>query len=105
MAISTNPAERGSIVTIYGTGEGQTDPQGQDGRIILTDLRRPLLPVSARIGGRSAEVTYAGSASMSVSGMFQVNVRVPADSGTGSVPVEIQVGTAVSQSGVTIAVR
>ena len=102
---ASNPADRGSIITVYGTGEGQTDPQGQDGRIILTDLRRPLLPVTARIGGRPAEVTYAGSGSMMVSGMFQVDLRVPDGVGPGSVPIEIQVGTAVSQSGVTIVVR
>jgi uncharacterized protein (TIGR03437 family) len=102
---ASNPADRGSIITVYATGEGQTDPQGQDGRIILTDLRRPLLPVTARIGGRPAEVTYAGSASMMVSGMFQVNIRVPDGVDPGNVPVEIQVGTAVSQSGVTIVVR
>jgi uncharacterized protein (TIGR03437 family) len=101
----TNPADRGSIITVFGTGEGQTDPQGQDGRVIITDLRRPLLPVIARIGGRPAEVTYAGSASLMVSGMFQANIRIPEGVGPGSVPVEVQVGSAVSQAGVMIVVR
>jgi uncharacterized protein (TIGR03437 family) len=102
---ASNPVDRGSIIILFGTGEGQTDPQGQDGRIILTDLRKPLLPVTARIGGQPAEVTYAGSGSMMVSGMLQLNVRVPDGIGPGSVPVEIQVGSSVSQSGVTVVVR
>jgi uncharacterized protein (TIGR03437 family) len=102
---AANPAERGTVITIFGTGEGQTDPAGQDGRIILTDLRRPLLPVTATIAGRTAEVLYAGSASGLVSGVLQVNLRIPEDIDTGNVPLEIQAGGATSQSGVTIAVR
>ena len=57
-----NPASRGSIITVFGTGEGQTDPPGQNGRVIFTDLRRPILPVTATIGGHAAAVTYMGSA-------------------------------------------
>lgn len=100
-----NPAPRGSAISVFGTGEGQTDPPGQDGRIITVDLRRPLLPVTATIGGRPAEVTYAGSASGQVSGLFQINVSIPDDVEPGAVPIQIQVGGAMTQSGVTIAVR
>jgi uncharacterized protein (TIGR03437 family) len=102
---SSNPAPRGTVITIFGSGEGQTDPQGQDGRIIYTDLRRPRLPVAARIGGRPADVIYVGSASALVSGVFQTNLRVPEDVDPGVVPVELRVGEAVTQSGVTIVVR
>jgi uncharacterized protein (TIGR03437 family) len=101
----SNPAARGTVISVYLTGEGQTDPPGNDGRIILTDVRRPLLPVTARIGGLSAEVLYAGSAPMQVSGIMQVNVRIPDEAPVGVVPLEIQVGSAVSQPAVTIAVR
>jgi len=102
---STNASVRGSVISVYATGEGQTDPQGQDGRVIVTDLRRPLLKVTAKIGGLPAEVLYAGSAPQQVSGMLQVNLRIPVDVEPGSVPIEIQVGTAASQQGVTVAVR
>jgi uncharacterized protein (TIGR03437 family) len=100
-----NPALRGSIVEVFGTGEGQTDPPGQDGRIIATDLRRPLSPVTATIGGRPAEITYIGSAPGLVSGVFQANLRIPLDVDTGSIPIEIKVGETATQSGITIAVR
>jgi uncharacterized protein (TIGR03437 family) len=99
------PAPRGSVITVFGTGEGQTDPPGQDGRVILTDLRRPHLPVTAKIGGRPAEVTYFGSAPTLVSGVFQANIRIPEDIEPGVVALEIQVGSATIQPGVTIIVR
>lgn len=102
---SVNPVQRGSVIVLYGTGEGQTDPPGQDGRIILTDLRRPLLSVTAKIGGRDTEVLYAGSASSLVSGVFQANIRIPDDIRPGTVPIEIAVGGILSQPGVTIEVR
>jgi len=100
-----NQAARGTVIVLYVTGEGQTDPPGQDGRLISTDLRKPLLPVTATIGGVSADVLYAGSASTLVSGLCQVNVRIPESIGPGTQPVEIQVGGVPSQSGVTIEVK
>jgi uncharacterized protein (TIGR03437 family) len=100
-----NAAARGGVVVVYLTGEGQTDPPGQDGRVINTDLRKPLLPVTATIGGRPAEVTYAGSGPTMVSGMCQVNIRIPEGIEPGTQPVEIQVGGTPSQRGVTIEVR
>ena len=100
-----NPADRGSVIVLYLTGEGQTAPPGQDGRVITTDLHTPLLPVTATIGGRRADVLYAGSAAMQVSGIFQVNLRIPADLAPGTQPVEVQVGGIPTQHGVTIVVR
>jgi uncharacterized protein (TIGR03437 family) len=100
-----NPARRGSIISIFGTGEGQTSPPGNDGRIIVTDLRQPILRVSATVGGRPATITYFGSAPMAVSGVFQANIQIPEDIDAGSVSIEIQVGDGVSQRGVTVAVR
>jgi uncharacterized protein (TIGR03437 family) len=100
-----NPAQRGSVVMIYMTGEGQTDPPGQDGRVISSDLRNPLLPVTALIGGQPAEVTYAGSGPTLVSGLCQVNVRVPETLEAGTQSLQIQVGGIASQRGVTIEVR
>jgi uncharacterized protein (TIGR03437 family) len=102
---AASPAPRGSVITVYGTGEGQTDPPGQDGRVIATDLRQPVLPVAARIAGAAAEVLYLGSAPGAVSGVFQANIRIPQDVAPGVVPLEIQIGTARSASGVTIVVR
>jgi trimeric autotransporter adhesin len=102
-----HPASSGSVVLILGTGEGQTDPPGRDGRIATNgELRLPLLPVSVSIGGRSAEVVYAGSLAGQVAGLFHVNARVPAGLAPGdALPVTVHVGNTSSQAGVTVAVR
>jgi uncharacterized protein (TIGR03437 family) len=102
-----NPAAPGSIIAIYATGEGQTTPSGQDGKIIGTDLRQPLLPVTVKIGGVTvATVPYAGSAPGFVSGALQVNVLLDQMIGSGvAVPIQIQVGDAISSGNATIAIK
>ncbi len=101
-----SPAARDSIISIYATGEGQTRPPGQDGRIITTDLRAPMAPVSVRIDGVPVEVRYSGSAPGLVSGAFQINVYLPPNMATGGqLPIEVQIGGVLSQLGVTMAVK
>jgi uncharacterized protein (TIGR03437 family) len=100
------PAPRGSIVTVFCTGEGQTSPAGVDGKIADQILPRPLFPVSVKIGGASVTPLYAAAAGAAVAGALQVNVEIPASVTPGShVPIQIQIGTASSQSNVTIAVK
>lgn len=95
---ANNPAARGTVIQIYATGEGQTSPAGQDGRItepVASDLKRPIAQVNVFIGGRAAEVEYAGSAPGFVAGAMQVNARIPADlpiTGVTALPVEIRIG-------------
>jgi uncharacterized protein (TIGR03437 family) len=103
-----NGAAPGSVVSIFATGAGQTDPLGADGVISASvlPLPKPQLPVSAEINGETAAVLYAGAAPGQVAGMLQVNVRIPADIPHGSVvPVTITVGDATSQAGVTVAIK
>ena len=101
-----SPAAPGDVVSIYGTGEGQTAPPGTDGIIVTAaDLRQPIQAVTVSIGGQSAEVWYAGSAGDQVAGLLQVNVRVPLGiAPSAAVPVTITVG-GNSQPGVTMAVQ
>ncbi|MBK5292223.1 MAG: hypothetical protein JJE04_11165 [Acidobacteriia bacterium] len=103
---TANPADRGFVIVVYATGEGQTMPAGTDGSIAGATLKRPLLQVLAKIGGQDAVVEYAGSAPGLISGAFQVNLRVPDGVIPGpAVPVEITVGAATTQVGVTVAIR
>jgi uncharacterized protein (TIGR03437 family) len=79
-----NPAKRGSVIAFYGTGGGLTDVPGVDGGIWPSSpLAHLAYPVSVTIGNADAEVLYSGSAPGMVSGIFQINVRVP-DSVSGS---------------------
>jgi uncharacterized protein (TIGR03437 family) len=101
-----NPAHRGSVI-VYVTGEGQTTPFGVNGKIAVAGatLPHPTAPVSVTIGGVTAVVQYAGGAPGSLAGLMQINAVIPESINTGSaVPVTVTVGTASSQSGVTIAV-
>jgi uncharacterized protein (TIGR03437 family) len=94
-----NPAAKGSFVQIYGTGEGQLNPFGVDGRIAvdsLANLPRPAQPFSLTIGGQTANYTYAGTAPQSFEGFFQVDAVIPTTIGSGNQPVVLRVGNASS---------
>jgi uncharacterized protein (TIGR03437 family) len=103
---ATTPANRGDTISLYATGEGQTVPSGIDGKPASIPLPRPNLHVTVTIGGQNAPLQYAGGAPGEVAGLMQVNVQIPNGIAPGtSVPVVLQVGNTISQSGVTIAVR
>jgi uncharacterized protein (TIGR03437 family) len=98
-----NPAAQGSVIALYATGGGQTDPPDSTGGT-AQGLAQVTVPVSATIGGRPAPVLYAGHAPGEVAGVMQVNLQVP-NGVTGDVPVVLTVGNAVSQTTATIAVQ
>jgi len=101
-----SPAGKGSVISIFATGEGQTLPGGIDGQIASGTLPKPLRqPVEVLIDGRKTDVQYAGAAPGAVAGLFQVNARVPMDASSGRVAIEIHVGNASSQPGMTIVVK
>jgi uncharacterized protein (TIGR03437 family) len=103
---TTAPAAAGSVVVLWGTGEGLTDPPGVDGRPAANVLPKPVAPVSVTIGGFPASVQYAGAAPGNIPGLLQINAVVPLGVQPGnSVPVQVKIGSGTSQSGVTLAVR
>jgi len=94
-----NPAARGSVISIYGTGEGQLNPPGVDGSLAtgtVASLPRPAAPFSLTIGGATANYTYAGTAPQSFEGFLQVNAVIPSNIQTGNQPVVLTVGNASS---------
>ena len=100
---ATNAAAAGSVVVLYATGLGQTTPPGVDGaRYNALVLAETVAPVTMTIGGKTAQVIYAGSAPGQIAGVMMVEAVVPAGAGTGPVPVIIMSGTASSQAGVTV---
>jgi uncharacterized protein (TIGR03437 family) len=102
---SANPAEKGSVVMLFVTGGGQTNPPGIDGKITQGAPPHPKLQVAVSIGGQPADVTYAGNAPGLVAGVMQVNARIPGNAKSGPASVVISVGGVLSQSGVTLAIR
>jgi uncharacterized protein (TIGR03437 family) len=100
-----NPLERGKIAIFYGTGEGQTTPGGVNGQPATAVFPKPVLPVTVTIGGKAAEVLYAGAAPYMVAGVIQINAKVPTDIPAGNAEVIIKAGNHASQAGVTLAVK
>lgn len=108
----TNPETAGNIVSIFMTGEGQTSPPGVTGSVTcssgcntLQQMPVPLLPVTAVVGNRPATVTFYGEAPGLVAGVLQVNLQIPPNTPSGSIPLAISVGGTQTQTGVTVSVR
>jgi uncharacterized protein (TIGR03437 family) len=85
-----NPAAHGEVVALLATGMGQTAPLGIDGEIAVPPLARPLSNPVVRMGSpENAEVLYAGSAPAQVSGVMQINARIPSSAPSGNVSITI----------------
>jgi uncharacterized protein (TIGR03437 family) len=108
---AANGADPGSVISIFATGEGQTNPAGIDGAINANSLPLPTprLPVTVQIAGQAVDphdVQYSGAAPGAVAGLLQVNAKIPSGVQRGtSVPVVITVGSASSQTAVTLAIK
>jgi uncharacterized protein (TIGR03437 family) len=101
-------ASPGSEIVVYLTGDGATSPPGISGAIAGTagnGLNKPALTVTATIGGLPATVVYCGSAPGIVYGISQANIRIPPETPSGPQPLFLTVGTASTQSGVTVQVQ
>ena len=104
---AANPASPGSLVSLFVTGLGETDPVVADGTIATTpDSPRPRLPVSVKIGGVEARVEEAGPVPGMVVGVFRVRVRLSASVPAGdAVGIELIAGENAAQPDVTMAVK
>lgn len=108
---AANPESPGNVVVLYGSGAGQTTPGGRDGA--LSGVGGPLgkfkLGVKVFIDGVAiapADIAYAGPAPGLVEGVFQINVKIPANARhPANLPVVVQVEDKLTQPGVTIAVK
>jgi uncharacterized protein (TIGR03437 family) len=101
-----NPAPAGSVIFFYATGTGGMNPQPIDGTVVTTaSLPQSGAPVTATIGGQTAQVMYAGGAPGMVLGVMQINLKVPAGVGGDAVPLVISANGASSQAGISVAVK
>lgn len=92
----SSPASRGSVIVLFATGEGARNADANS---------TPVLPVSLTIGNYAAQLQYVGM-TPGFPGLLQINAEIPGGyAPAGVLPVVLQVGTAVSQPGVTIAVQ
>jgi uncharacterized protein (TIGR03437 family) len=101
------PAKPGQLVTLYGTGFGDTNPLVPAGQ--LATGQAPLVNgVSVTIGTVTlapSDITYAGLTPGSISGLYQFNVRIPQSTPNGNIPVSISIGGVQTQTPATILVQ
>jgi uncharacterized protein (TIGR03437 family) len=94
--LPSNPARRGSIVTLFGTGFGAVNT----GKVPSSTV----LPVTGLLSGQEAVVSFAGLTPGFI-GLYQVNVTIPLTAPPGlEIPISFRTGGAES-SPVEIAVQ
>ncbi|HTR35753.1 MAG TPA: hypothetical protein VMH80_07630 [Bryobacteraceae bacterium] len=102
----SHPATRGSVVTLFGTGEGVTTPALPDGSLVIsTPYSTTTDPVTVTIGDQTAQVTYDGAAPYLPTGVFQIDVRIPDNATSGDVPIKVSIGGISTTRTVTCAVE
>ncbi len=98
-----NPAQAGSIVSLYVTGAGAT--ADGDGAIATSANPGTAVQVVAGSPYQAAAVLYAGPSPGNISALTQINVQLPAGVTGDRVPIYFLADGLSSQSGVTIAVK
>ena len=103
---AANPVARGGALALFTTGLGQTSPAGVDGLVPGAPSYQAAADVTVTIDGINCPASYSGAAPGLVAGVAQINAQVPQNVRPGSdVPLQVVVGTAASQAGVTVAVQ
>ena len=102
---ASNPVAVGGYIQVFGTGGGAIVGGATDGALAPGIASLVTQPVTATIGGVAANVVYAGPAPGLVNGVLQVDLQIPQGLASGPQPVVVTVGTAVTQSGLTVAVE
>jgi uncharacterized protein (TIGR03437 family) len=101
----SNPAAKGSVIAIYGTGGGVTSPASVTGQVVTSPLPRLTATVAATIAGETSQITYSGGSPGLLSSVMQINVIVPSDAPSGSQSLSINIAGAVSQPAVTVWIK
>jgi uncharacterized protein (TIGR03437 family) len=103
---ASTPAAKGSIIIVYGTGEGVLTPVPADGSIAAAPPTwQPEQPMSLTVGGLPTTIIYANTAPQEVAGLLQVNAQLSPNTPSGSQPVVLTVGSVKSQANLTVFVQ
>jgi uncharacterized protein (TIGR03437 family) len=107
---ASHPAAAGSVIELYGTGEGVLSPAGGTGRIAPAAPPFPTFAnsMTITIGGipvPASSILYAGPVPGFVEGEFQINLQLPSNVPSGNQPVVITIGGFPSQSNLTVTIQ
>jgi len=100
------PAGKGQVLMLYATGMGPTIPIPIDGFVAVEASAMSIPEVAVLLGDTALEILYAGVAPGLITGIVQINARIPEGVPTGkAVPLTVKVGTVSSPAGVTLNVK
>jgi len=109
--VRLNPAARGSVIAVYLTGAGVTNPGSVDGAVTGLTPPFPSLTqtVTVTMGGVAVpaqSILYGGAAPGTVEGLTQIDVAIPSTVTPGpTVPIVVTIGGVPSQTGITVSVN
>ena len=99
----TNPARVGRVGIVLATGLGDVTPALGDNEQTAADVRRTVLPVSVKVGGRQAQVLFSGLLP-GFAGVYQVNFLFPEGATGDAATLDLGAGGHASNT-VTVTVR
>jgi uncharacterized protein (TIGR03437 family) len=101
LGYATAAAKAGDIVELFGVGFGPTTPAVPAGKA-FSGAAATTNPVQLKIAGTSVTPIFAG---LSAAGLYQINVKIPANLGAGDLPLAATVGGKQTQPGVVISLQ
>ena len=105
--VTTVPAPQGSVIAVFMTGGGQSNPASATGTVTPTGATLYKIPgtVTATINGINAVVEFAGEAPGLVTGVIQVNLLVPTGVTGSGLPLSITINGTTTLTGPTVSVQ
>lgn len=114
-AIVANPAvvstgifaKPGDTISLYGTGFGATSPPLASGAIssAASSVAAPVTVTLNGVAVPAANILYVGLSPGSISGLYQINLQIPAGTPDGDVALLTSIGGVTSPAGSTIPVK
>jgi uncharacterized protein (TIGR03437 family) len=98
----TRPAHGGSVLSLYGTGFGQTTPAVTNVNGGLSSPRVLAVDVVVLVAGQPVKLLWAGMVGI---GLYQFNVELPEVLEIGDYPVTIQISGGIETEKVILPVR
>jgi len=105
--VTTVPAPQGTVIAVFMTGGGQSNPASTSGTVTPTGTTLYKIPgtVTATINGVNAIVEFAGEAPALVTGVIQVNLLVPTGVTGSGLPLSITINGVTTLTGPTVSVQ
>jgi uncharacterized protein (TIGR03437 family) len=102
------PAKPGEDIELYVTGLGPTQTDVPPGALAPGQAISTTQKPTVTIGNTTlsdADVLYSGLAPGNISGLYQINIKVPASASNGDLPIRLSQGGMQSVAGTTIPVQ